>query len=210
MRQSFQNNVTDHVREQFGIYLLVIFIFIMGITVGAFSVRTLGEGQVKELNEYFYGFLDSLTEQQTMNQGLVLQKSLIQNGKYILALWLCGVVFFGFLPALGFIFYRGFTIGFTVGFLAEQNAMRGILFAAGAVLPQNLLYVPVTMVAGTLAVSFSLMLLRQRLLKRSIPFGAYFFNYSLAMFVVGLVLATGSLIEAIITPVFMRAVVSLL
>ena len=210
MRQSFQNNVADHVREQFGIYLLVIFIFIMGITVGAFSVRTLGEGQVKELNEYFYGFLDSLTEQQTMNQGLVLQKSLIQNGKYILALWLCGVVFFGFLPALGFIFYRGFTIGFTVGFLAEQNAMRGILFAAGAVLPQNLLYVPVTMVAGTLAVSFSLMLLRQRLLKRSIPFGAYFFHYSLAMFVVGLVLATGSLIEAIITPVFMRAVVSLL
>ena len=144
------------------------------------------------------------------SQGLILRRSLMQNAKLILALWLCGNVFFGFIPALGFVFYRGFTIGFTVGFLAGQNALGGILFALGAVLPQNILYVPLTMVIGVLAVSLSLALLKRRLTRKNIPYGSYLFHYTVAMLVAAVFFAAGSLVETVITPVFMRAVVSLL
>jgi stage II sporulation protein M len=200
----------EHIREQFSLYLIVIFIFTAGVVAGGLSVRLLGEGQIRELNDYFYSFVDFLTEGQAVNQGLVLQRSLVQNGLFMLTLWLSGTVFFGFIFALGAVFYRGFTIGFTVGFLAEQNAMRGVLFSMGAILPQNLIFVPVIMMAAVMSVTLSLLLYRQRVHKKVFSFGHTFFHFSLVMLTAALALAVGCLVEATITPVFMKAVASLL
>ncbi|MBS3900421.1 MAG: stage II sporulation protein M [Dethiobacter sp.] len=210
MLQKLQELLAEHIRSQWFLYLLVILFFTVGVVAGALSVRLLDEGQSRELNEYFYSFVEYLAQQQPMSQSLILQRSVSQNGIFVIFLWLCGVVFFGFIFALGAILYRGFTIGFTVGFMAEQNTMQGILFAVGAVLPQNLLFVPFTVMAGVLSLSFSLMLLRRRLTRKQIPLGPYFFQYTLALFLVALAFTVGSLVEAMITPVFMKAIVSLL
>jgi stage II sporulation protein M len=208
--QNLKQAFAEHIREQFGMYLFVLLIFTVGVVAGALSVRLMGEAQASELNEYFYLFVDYLTERQPVNQTLILQRSIIQNSKFMLALWLGGAVFFGFIFSLGAVFYRGFTIGFTVGFLAEQNAVQGVLFSLGAVLPQNLIYVPVTVIAGVLSASFSLLLFRRRFSKKTIPFGSYFIQFTIAMLVALLVFTAGSVVEAMITPVFMRAVASLL
>ncbi|MBS3887077.1 MAG: stage II sporulation protein M [Dethiobacter sp.] len=210
MLRSLQEVLAEHIRSQWFLYLLVVLIFTAGVVAGALSIRLLDEVESRELNEYFYSFVEYLAGQQPMSQSLILQRSVLQNGTFILVLWLCGVVFFGFVLAFGVILYRGFTIGFTVGFMAEQNTVQGILFAVGAVLPQNLLFVPLTVMAGVLSVSFSLVLLRRRMTRKQIPLGPYFSQYSLAMLVVALAFTLGSLVEAIITPVFMKAVVSLL
>lgn len=210
MLRNLREGIEGHVREQMGIYLVVILIFALGIIAGSLSIRLLEAGQVTELNDYFYGFVDYLTDQQPIDQMQILQRSLVYNGQIILALWLLGNLFFGFVIALGIIFYRGFTIGFTVGFLAEQSAMQGIIFSVGSVLPQNLLYVPATIFAGVFTVSLSLLLLRRRVAKKTFPYGTYFFQYTLAMLMVALAFLAGSLVETMITPVFMRAVVSLL
>jgi stage II sporulation protein M len=208
--QGVKQALGEHIREQFSMYLLIIVIFTIGVGAGALSVRLMGEGQVRELNEYFYSFVQFLTEEHAVNQGLILQRSLLQNGMFVLALWLCGTVFIGFIFAMGLVFYRGFTIGFTVGFLAEQSSMQGILFSVSAILPQNLVYVPVTVLAGVMSVTLSLMLFRRRLQKKDFPFGTYFFQYTMVMLIAVLILAVGSVVEATITPVFMRAVASLL
>lgn len=208
--RSLQEAFAEHIKSQWSLYLLVIFIFTVGLAAGALSVRLLSEGQSRELNEYFYRFVEYLAEQPPVSQSFILQRSVVQNSKFILVLWLCGAVFFGFIFAFAAIFYRGFTIGFTVGFLSEQNTVQGILFAVGAVLPQNLFFVPLIVLAGVLSVSFSLMLLRRRMTRKQIPLGPYFFQYTFALLVVALAFTVGSLVEAMITPVFMKAVVSLL
>ncbi len=203
-------SIVEHVREQLSLYVLVTLIFMFGITAGALSVRMLELSQLQELNEYFFGFVDYLIEQQPINQGLIIQRSLLHNGSFLFALWVLGNLFFGFIPILAVLFCRGFTIGFAVGFLAEQNSLRGILFAISAILPQNLVYVPVTILTGVCAMIFSLLLLRRRFSGRSFPYGSYFFQYSLVMLIAAAFFALGSMIEAVITPVFMRAVVTVL
>ncbi|MBS4023095.1 MAG: stage II sporulation protein M [Dethiobacter sp.] len=210
MWQRFQEAIAEHVREQFSIYLLVTMVFTAGIAAGALSVRFLEEIQVRELNDFFFGFVDYLSERQPINQGLIMQRALLQNGIFVLALWVLGNLFFGIIPVLGILFYRGFTIGFSVGFLAEQNSLRGVLFAIGAILPQNLIYVPMTILSSVCAVIFSLILLRRRFAGKVIPYGSYLFQYSLLMLIVAALFALGSIVEAIITPVFMRAVVTVL
>ncbi|MCR3923179.1 MAG: stage II sporulation protein M, partial [Firmicutes bacterium] len=136
MRQGRQNSVMEHLQENFAMYILVTIIFTLGITGGAFSVRLLTDVQIKELNQVFFNFLDYMTLEEPLNQSLILQRSLLQNGVFLLLLWLSGNFFFGSIIGLGCVFYRGFSIGFTVGFLAQQNALQGILFSLGAILPQ--------------------------------------------------------------------------
>lgn len=210
MWQKFQDALIEHIREQFLIYLLVIAVFIVGVSLGALSVRLLAERQVNELNEYFFGFIDILAQQQPVNHSLILQNSLLQNGKFLLALWVSGNFFFGFAAVLILLFYRGFAIGFTVGFLAEQNAMRGVMFALSAVMPQNIIYIPVSLLAGVAAITLSMLHLRRRFSSKQFPVGAYLMQFTFLMLVAASFLALGGLVEALITPVFMRAMVAVL
>lgn len=205
-RQGIKEAISEHIREQLGIYALVLAVFTVGVAAGALSVHLLEEVQVRELNEYFFGLVDSLVEQQPIDQGLILKRAAWQNSLFLLILYLCGNFFFGFIPALALIFYRGFSIGFAVGFLAQQNSLRGVLFASSAILPQNLVYVPATTVATVCAVIFSLLLFRRRFAGRAFPYGSYFLQYSLIMLMAAVALALGAIVETVITPVFMRAV----
>ncbi|NLZ38824.1 MAG: stage II sporulation protein M [Firmicutes bacterium] len=208
MRQGRRNGALAHLEENIGIYLFVTAVFTVGIIAGSLAVSLLTAEQLTELNQIFFNFLDYLTLDEPLNQTFILQRSLMQNGIFLLLIWFCGSIFFGFILILVGICYRGFTIGFTVGFLAQQGALRGILFSLAAILPQNLIYVPAIIVAGAVSVSSSLFLLRSRLHKKS-P-AAIFMRYSALIFIIALTFAVGSLIEAMVTPVCMRVMVSFL
>lgn len=210
MWRKLHQTLARHVRDQLTVYLLVVLAFAAGVTAGGLAVRLLDGTQVKELNEYFFGFVDYLAGQQSVDQGVIFQKALAQNAKFVLALWLCGNLFFGFILILALLFYRGFTIGFTVGFLAKESELHGVFFAAASVLPQNLLYVPASLLAGGCAVIFSLLLLRRRFTGKDFPYRTYFTQYTLLILLAALILAVGGVVEAVITPVFMRAVAGVL
>ncbi|MCR3923408.1 MAG: stage II sporulation protein M, partial [Firmicutes bacterium] len=81
----------------------------------------------------------------------------------------------------------------------------------GAILPQNLIYVPTTIVAGVFAVTSSLAIFRSRFQSKSLPAGGPFFmQYVILILLLGVCLAVGSLVESMITPVFMRVIISIL
>lgn len=210
MWRRLRETLVEHVRAQLTVYVLVCLVFAAGVTGGSLSARLLDETHLRDLNQYFFGFLDHLAGRQPIDQALILQRALLQNGKFILALWVCGNLFFGFAFVLGLLFYRGFAIGFTVAFLARENALQGMLFAAAAVLPQNLLYVPASLLAGACAFIFSVLLLRRRFTGRNFPYGRYFVQYTLLLLFAAALLAAGGVVESVITPVFMQTVASVL
>jgi stage II sporulation protein M len=210
MWRKLSEELIEHVRAQLGIYVLVCLAFAAGVTGGSLAARLLDEVSLRELNDYLFGVLDYLAARQPVDEVLIMQRAFLQNGIFILALWLAGNLFFGFTLVLGLLFYRGFTIGFTVAFLVRENALQGILFASAAVLPQNLLYVPASLLAGGCAVIFSLLLLRRRFTGKNFPYGPYFAQYSLLMLLAAALLAAGGAVEAVITPVFMQAIAAVI
>ena len=205
-RRLENNFIVLHIRENIAVYSAVTILFILGVTGGALAVRRLDSGQINELNSILGNFRDYLSVDKPLNQAAILKRSLLQNGLFILLLWLCGSFAPGFIPAAALVFYRGFTIGFTVGFLARRSALGGIIFALAAVLPQNLLLYRQLLRRG-FSFSASLLLLDRRLQHRRLPYRSFFPEYTLAIFLAALFLVAGSLAEALITPVFMRAAV---
>ncbi|NLM52564.1 MAG: stage II sporulation protein M [Firmicutes bacterium] len=211
MRQRRKTRFFHHLQENIKVYLFVFIFFTAGIIAGSLSVYWLAAEQVEELNQVFFSFVDYLSGQKPLNQMLILKQSLLQNGLFLLLLWLCGNLFFGFIFVLGAMFYRGFTIGFTVGFLAQQNGLAGVMFAAAAVLPQNLLFVPAAVVAAAFAFSFSWLLFCRRFGGRqNFAYGESLLQYTFVLVLAGVFFVAGSLVETMVAPVFMRLTVSLL
>jgi len=107
------------------------------------------------------------------------------------------------------LFFKGFVLGFTVGFLVNEFGFKGIIIALVTVFPQNIIIIPVYLLATVTAVYFSLRLIkyyrgRERL--RGEDLG----TYTMEMAVFGIALLGGSIIETFISPFLFRVLLRFL
>ncbi len=203
----FRPAVKEYLRDNMGIYILIITLFVLGVIGGAVTVRGLDETQYLALNQYFSLFVDSFSQAEALDQGLIFRQALKLNFQYLFLVWILGLFLFGYPLICGLVALRGFSVGFTVGFLVERASYRGLLFALGSVLPHNLLIVPALIIITVTGFSLSWLRFRCYLEKQPSSLREHVGPYTLAIFLVGLVLIAGVLVEAYISPVFVRVLI---
>ncbi|MCR4420750.1 MAG: stage II sporulation protein M [Clostridia bacterium] len=181
--------------------------FVCGLIGGAAVVR----GMSPEHSAELAGFLDlSLAGLSTAppEGSLLARKAWVQNLGFTLLLGFLGLTAIGVPVVLALITWRGFTLGFTVGFLIAEKASAGLLISALAVLPPNVFYIPGFFLAGAAAINLSLRLLRGGRFSFPLNWWEQVGGY-LAVLVMALALvAVGGLLEAYLSPGVMRWVVS--
>ncbi len=200
---SIRHIVLKHIRTFLFLYIVVLIFFIAGISAGAFTVDALGEDQKGELVSYFQGFFNVL-DKEPVYSGEVFRQSLVNNMQFVILIWFLGITVIGAVFILMIVGIKGFIIGFSVGFLAEEMGLRGFLFALAAILPQNLLIVPGIIAAGVMGIGFSWTLVRRRKSRHRKSFFNELLIYSLNMVVALITVFVGTCIEGYITPVFMK------
>lgn len=92
------------------------------------------------------------------------------------------------------LYVKGLVVGFSVGFLVNQIGVKGLILASLSIAPQNLIVIPVYIIAGTLSMIFSLKLLNKLFSKRSTgpafqPFGKYLLSFGFLL--VAAIIASG-------------------
>lgn len=190
--------VRAHFREKGRLYLLNFVFLTAGIIAGATAVRFVGQEALTELAGYFDAFLAG-SGQYPGSQAEVTRQALNNNLLLLSATGFLGLTVVGFPLVLALVALRGFALGFTVAFLVQAKAFPGVLMALLAILPQNLVNIPVLLMAGVAALSFSLDLVQGRR-NVLVPLSRQILLY-LAFFLVLLpVSATGSLLEAYLSP----------
>lgn len=202
--------ITEYLRQNLGIYIFIAALFALGVLTGALLVRGLEESQREILDRYFNLLVDSYRGQEVPEGTAILGQSLKNNLVFLAAVWMCGLFVLGFPLIMAMVGLRGFSVGFTVGFLVDRAALRGALFAMGSVLPHNLLLVPAVIVLAVAGFSFSWMRFRGHLEKKPYSLKKHLVPYTLMAAAAGLVLFLGSMVEAYISPVFTRLLISLL
>ena len=195
--------VQRQIKNNLGLYFLVLVFFASGIAAGAFTVDALSSVQKEELVNYFQSFFTVLDEE-PVQSAAVFKQSLVNNAQFIILIWLLGITVIGIPLILLIIGMKGFIIGFSVSFLVEGMGLRGLLFALAAILPQNLFIVPGIIAAGVLGTSFSIKMLRRKKTKPRKSFISELTEYSINIFLALLILFIGSLIEGYLTPVFIK------
>jgi len=189
-------------RRQWLVYLIVLFVFALGLAAGFAGVQKLQTDQTEQLNFELDRFLQqagmleidfSKATRDVLYYGIIL----------IAAIYLLGLTVIGIPVVLAILFIRGFALGFAIEFLTRENSIQGTILTLVAILPHNILMVPALLLAGVASISFG-WLLAKRFYNSKILVWPSFVAYSIMMILVMACFAGAGLVEVYLTPLFIK------
>lgn len=209
MKERLGRFLVKYIQENTSILILLLIAFIVGIAAGSFTVNSLNSSQKGELFTYINGFLES--KDIAISQGELFRQIFLNYLKLILTLWFLGVTIVGIPLIIGLIGFKGFTIGFTVGFMLDVfTDLRGWLIIISSVIPQTLIILPCIIVLSVSGIRLSLFLLRggnsKKLSRNEVKYRLV--SHTFMSIVILVVTAFGSLLESLILPMFLNIISS--
>ena len=136
--------ILNHIYENIKYYLIVIVIFVIGITAGIIFINNTNEVQATEIKSYITSFIDSLKQDYHIDKLELLKKSLSDNFILILTMWFIGSTVIGIPIIFGIVLFRGFCIGYTASsIIASLGVQKGIIFLLTTVFLQNIIFIPI-------------------------------------------------------------------
>ncbi|MFC0271507.1 stage II sporulation protein M [Metabacillus herbersteinensis] len=211
-QQPFKATIKQHMKEHSSIYLFVFVLFLMGVIFGAIIVNSMNLSQKEDLYYYLSRFFGQVSEGKVASSMDMFKQSFFHNMKYLGLMWVLGISIIGLPVILVMLFVKGMVVGFTVGFLVNQLGMKGFLLSFVTVLPQNILLIPAFIIMCTIAISFSLKIIRQLFVKKATvaegPF-SLFIRYVTILVVISCITIVASGFEAYASPLLMKGVIEI-
>ncbi len=144
VKSNFKELILNEIYNNLKFYIIVIVIFLIGITAGVIFINNTTDEQKIEIGEYINNFITSLKGNFEIDRGELLKSSLLENFKLVLGMWFIGSTVIGIPIVLGIVVYRGFCIGYTVSSAITILGMqKGIIFFLTTILMQNIIIIPV-------------------------------------------------------------------
>ncbi|MCC5909919.1 MAG: stage II sporulation protein M [Clostridiaceae bacterium] len=197
-----------HIKENLLIYSIVLLCFLIGVSVGAFTVKIVDKHHKEELFYYLRDFFQIFhnNELQGVN---ILKQSLINNIQLLVLNWILGILIITAPLVLVIVGFKGFTIGFTAGLLIEEFKLWGVLIFTLGIFPQNLIIIPVFIISSVISIIFATIFLKDKLQKtKATKYSKRFLVYSSLYCILFIFVLLAALIEGYISPVFIRLLVS--
>lgn len=208
MRSRVGQTIQTYAREHQSLYWFTIVLFTMGIIFGAVLVNSLPLSQKQELYGFLQYFFNSLSQQGIPETSTHFQQSFGYYAKTVAIMWVLGLSIIGLPMILLMLFLKGVVVGFTVGFLVNQLQWQGVTFAMMGILPQNLLVVPALFIIGVSGISFSLRLIKTRLVSKRDDIMPHFIGYTMLVMCMLGVLTMAALFETFVSPRLMQVVLN--
>lgn len=196
-----------HIEDNLWLYLISILSMTIGIFIGIYSLKYLGQFPKSDLTSYLNSFTKSF-DMGKISYSDIFYQCIKNNIPFIILIWFLGLTMIGIPLVLVLDAIKGFSIGFTISFIVNTLGSKGVVVVLLGLIPQNIIYIPCYLVGSTLAIEFSLMIIRDRINKKwSNNLWGRVFSYSATFLVISLILMLGFLIEAYITPNLLKLIV---
>ncbi len=200
-------NLYEHIHRNLFLYVISLLFLCIGIVLGIYTVKYMGEIEKNTLVSYFLEFTKGIDLTKIDKKHIFLQ-AVKNNVPIIICIWFLGLSMLGIPIILIVDLIKGFTIGFTTSFVINGLGTKGVLVNILAIFPQNIIYIPCIVIASVTAMEFSLMLLKYNEFKtlksnsliRLVPYSTIF------LLLLGLMLI-GFLLEGYISPNMLKFVV---
>ncbi|KKB74676.1 MULTISPECIES: stage II sporulation protein M [Bacillus] len=208
-KHSMKELIFQHMKDHLSIYLFVSVLFLMGVIFGAVIVNSMTISQKEDLFYYLNQFFGQLSQGKAASSKDMFLQSLLHNMKYLGLMWILGISVIGLPVIFIMVFLKGIVVGFTVGFLVNQMGINGFFLSFVSVLPQNLLLIPAYLIMGTCAIAFSMRLIRQLFVKRSLTEAPvhWFGRYAFVLVLILVMSVISSFLEAFLSPLLMEKVI---
>lgn len=148
-----------HFQKYATIYVFMVILLITGVIFGAIIVNSMSFVQKQNLIFTLERFFGQLIEDEQAANSFIFKDGYLYHLKFLLLLFIAGLSVIGLPLVWGLLFIKGLVVGFSVGFIVNQFGIQGFWLAVLAIAPQNIFILPLYIVAGSLAMIFSLTLL---------------------------------------------------
>jgi stage II sporulation protein M len=202
--------IQRYFRGNLGLSILTISSFIAGITMGTLFVRFLGAECLQKMQISLDMFFQDLRfyPDRGLDPYYILKASYRKNISFLILAWLFGFLRLGFPFVLLALLLRGLALGFTSGFLVYSFALKGLILSL-ALLPHHIILVPALLLVVAVATAYSYMNYSEKVsYKKKAQLKLHFREYCIYMFLSAVLILAAGLVEAYISPIFMRQVVS--
>lgn len=204
--------IRAYMKDHLALYMFVSVLFLIGVVFGAVMVNALSLDQKQELARHLNYFFQNVDDGTLLGgaQNLSFQQTLGMHVKWMALIWLFGLSVVGLPLVFVLDFLKGVLVGFTVGYLTGQFAWKGMLFALVSVAPQNLVIIPVILIASVAATGFSLHLVKSRFQHRRGALSQSFRQFTGTSVFLTIVLSAVALYEGFLSPYVMKWVAPML
>lgn len=154
-----KKQITDHFREHATIYVFMAILFLTGVIFGAIIVNSMAFNQKQDILFYLERYMGQIVAEESIENQSILMDSFLLHIKSLLLLFTLGLTVIGLPIVWILIFMKGLAVGFSVGFIVNQFGIKGLILSSLSIAPQNLLVIPIYIIAGSLSMLFSLTLI---------------------------------------------------
>lgn len=185
------------------LYFIITLLFVGGIFGGSIAVNMMSDAQIQALMNFINGFFANI-KNINVDSASIFYVSISNNLKTAVIILILGLTVIGLplIPAM--IFFRGFVLGYTVGFFIGGLGIKGMLFSLLSILPQNILIIPSLISIGVAAMNLSLNIIKNRLWHSTETYSQLLYGYFLFNFVFCSILILAGIIEGYVSPLFIR------
>ncbi|SEA58928.1 stage II sporulation protein M [Thalassobacillus cyri] len=195
-----QRVLRNHFTSYMNIYIFISVLFLIGIIFGAVIVNSMNFIQKQDLYFYLNQFFQQMINTDVVSKPTLFWDSLAYHLKYMLLIFILGISVIGMPVITVLLFIKGLVVGFSVGFLVNQMGWYGLFISSVSIAPQNLLIIPIYLIAGALAMIFSITLFRQLFSKRvHQPIMTIFLQYGILFAILIACLVIAAFIEAFLS-----------
>ncbi|MFS0722726.1 stage II sporulation protein M [Paenibacillus sp. 1P07SE] len=188
------------VKDQLSLYVFVSVLLVVGVIFGTLLVHALTLEQQEDLAGDIHHFVQLLDAGMGPDQAQAFWDRGWLHTKWVMLIWLLGISVIGMPLVLALDFLKGVLIGFTVGILIQGHGWNGVLFSLFSVAPPNLIILPALLIASVSSVSFSIHLVKHRLLLRQGQLRHPFISHVSITLVMLAVIWVAAWLEAYVSP----------
>lgn len=197
--------ISRNIKENIGIYFIIILFFAIGLAVGGFVIKSLQASEKQELLSYMNSFFKIYSGEEVSRLSILIQ-SAKNNFFSIVIIWSLSLTIIGMPIALIVVGFRGFILGFSIGFFIESMGLKGLAFSLIGIIPQNIIYIPCVLISASLSLMFSISVIKRKRGKGIYRQGGLtILSYSAIMGVIFIITLLGSFVEGFISPTIIKA-----
>ena len=182
------NNYKRELTNKNNILLLVLIIFIIGIIFGSIYITILSNDQKMTVVNNVSNYFKNTSKLDFDGKIEIFKNSLYSNLLYTISMWSLGLSVIGLPVIFIMVFFKSFTLGFSVSSIFAKYKFVGILKALLYIFPSKLIFTIYTIFLASYSIIISIKIINSAFKKETINFKTFMGKY-LFILVIGILIS---------------------
>ncbi len=187
--------------------LFLVIIVIIGILTGSFFSVILNQNDKQLVIDNITNYIENINK---INNLEILKNTFIVNILVIFGIWILGISVIGLFIVIILLFWKSFTLSFTVSSFILTYNLKGLLLSFIYIFPHLIINMLIYLYIGSYALKFSILIIKCIFHKINLDLRKLMIIYLKVLIISLIIIIISSLYESFIMPFFLKYLVPLI